>query len=118
MHATDDVWLLTVLLWLGLTWLIAYLISGLTFVTRRASPQPQAVHGSFRRRLSPLPNEPSPINPTAPGRSPRRLGPSRNVLTVGHSTAQSAPHSSLELSPVNRCCTQYLHVYIAILNEL
>lgn len=35
----DDLWLLTVILWLGLPWLIAYLSSGLTSVTRLAMPK-------------------------------------------------------------------------------
>ena len=33
MH-TNDLWLLTVLLWLSWSWLSAYLISGLTAATR------------------------------------------------------------------------------------
>ena len=41
MHPANDLWLLTVLLWLGLPWLIAYLLSGLTSVTYRASPMPR-----------------------------------------------------------------------------
>ena len=38
MHS-DDLWLLTVLLWLGLPWLLAYLASGLTSVTCLTNPQ-------------------------------------------------------------------------------
>ena len=41
MHTIDDLGLLTVLLWLGLSWLNAYLISGLTSVTRLASSKPR-----------------------------------------------------------------------------
>jgi IS1 family transposase len=41
MHPANDLWLLTVLLWLSLSWLMAYLISGLTSVTHRASPKPR-----------------------------------------------------------------------------
>ena len=58
---TADLWLLTVLLWLGLSWLSVYLASGLTSVSRLASLRPRspkAAHAPFRRRLPPLPSDP------------------------------------------------------------
>ncbi len=36
---TDDLWLMLVILYLGLTWLIAYLLSGITSVTRLVTPK-------------------------------------------------------------------------------
>ena len=72
MRTADDLWLLTVLLWLGLSWLSAYLASGLTSgepPRQPAAPEPQAAHTPVRRRLSPLPNDSRPIHPTTPSRS-------------------------------------------------
>ncbi len=50
----DGLWLLTVLHWLGLPWLIAYLLSGITSVTRWDTPaetDPEAAHAARGRRL-------------------------------------------------------------------
>jgi len=40
MH-TDDLWLLTAILWLGLPWLAAYVISTITSVTRLVASKKQ-----------------------------------------------------------------------------
>ena len=41
MHPANDLWLLTVLLWLNLSWLIAYHLSQRTAVSQRASSKPR-----------------------------------------------------------------------------
>jgi len=64
MHTTDDLWLLTVLLWLGLSWLSAYLISGLTSVTRLARSTPRRP-----KSLTPRSEDDCPHCGTNPARS-------------------------------------------------
>ena len=65
MH-TDDLWLLTVLLWLGWAWLRAYLISGFTSASRLTSPKPRSL-----KPLTPRPEDDCPDCQVAPVRSTR-----------------------------------------------
>ncbi len=66
MHTTDDLWLLTVLLWLGLSWLRTYLASGLTSVNRLTSLRPRSP-----KPLTPRSEDDCPHCPTTPVRSIR-----------------------------------------------
>lgn len=63
---TADLWLLTVLLWLGLSWLSVYLASGLTSVSRLASLRPRSP-----KPLKPRSEDDCPHCRTIPVRSTR-----------------------------------------------
>ncbi len=63
---TADLWLLTVLLWLGLSWLSVYLASGLTPVSRLASLRPRSP-----KPLTPRSENDCPHCRTIPVRSTR-----------------------------------------------